>query len=303
MGRSFLLVIVLILNVKTIWAESSFYKLNGGRGEAVVADPYEELEIESVYFDKNIGKDIITYVDGSSMERPNRIIYSDNSVEFVDYSHKLLYINGALVKNTEVEIINNKSYVDVSIFDNIVDCSVEINSGVAVVSKGENSVLIKDVRDINGNTYIPLREVFEGLKMNVEYYAVTDRKSVSLIPTRVSIYIDEIYTDYIGVDEAIANSKKICLEGLGNQRKWIAESYNGEVNLDDEFLMIEECINEMSYIGEVSRYYVFDMNLYRVVYDKVSGEVYFDYNTGLSTFVKIVDVNDSGLYNPLFIVG
>lgn len=303
MKKFMCLVIVVMLSVQTVFGESSFYKLNGGRGEAIVSDPYEELEIESIHSNESTG-DIITYVDGSSMERPNSIIYSDNSTEFVGYSHKLLYLNGALVKNTEIEIINNTSYIDVDILDNMVDYSVnQNNDGTVVVNKGADSVLVKDVKNVNDNTYIPLRYTFENLNMNVSYYGVTDIKSVSLVPSRVSIYIDETYTNYESIDDALVNSKKICLEGLENYKNGIVENYNGEVNLDDEFLMIEQCINEMSYIGEVSRYYVFDMNLYRVVYDKVSGEVYFDYNTGLCTFVKLVDVNDRGLYAPLFIVG
>lgn len=272
-----LLVVIFILSVQTILGESSFYELNGGRAEAIVVDPLEQLE--------------------------NDIIYSDNSIEIVNFSHELLYLSGALVKNTEIEIINNTSYIDVNTINNMAGYSVNKNNdGTVIVSKGENSILIKDIKVINENICIPLRYTFENLKMNVSYYGITDRNSVSLVPNRVSIYIDDIYTDYESVESGLINSKKICLEGFENYKNGLVEN-NPEVYFDDEFLMIEKCINDMSYIGEVSRYYVFDMTVYRVVYDKISGEVYFDYNTGLCTFVKLVDVNYSGLYTPLFIIG
>lgn len=279
--KNCLIVLMLMFSTQTVFAESNLYKLNGFRAESIVLDPSAQVE--------------------------NYVIYSDNNKEIVDYTHKIFYLNGGLVPNTEILLINGMSYINISAFDNMPEFSVYVNNnGTVSINKGKNLVLVNDIKTVKNTLYIPLRSTFENLKMNVAYFGITDTNSTSLVPTRVSVYVDDKYTHYEDVESALLNSKKVCLKGLENYKNEIIKNNNRlEFNkeFDDEFLLIEKSINEMSYIGEVSRYYVFDMNLYRVVYDKISGEMYFDYNTGLCTYIKYIDVNSSDLFTPLFLIG
>ncbi len=270
-----------LLNIQTVFGE---VKLNGYRAESIVTD------------------------FGASSE--NYVIYSNNQKEDVEYNHKLLYLDGELVANTDVIIINGISYLDSITLKNELGYDAVKNGDKVQVSKDNVKVMTtSDFKENNGIFYIPLREFFETIGYNVDYKGITDQKSNSINPFKVNIYVDKETVETVAEEIKIAENliKKACLEGLENYKKSMAinlESQGEDINrFNSDFDYIEKSINNLSYIGEVSRYYVFDMNVYRVFYDKVSGDIYFNYDTGLSTHTVILDVNNPHLFTPLFIVG
>ena len=44
--------------------------------------------------------------------------------------------------------------------------------------------------------------------------------------------------------------------------------------MDEEFKSIEKEINRMMYIGEISRYYKFNIGPYDILYDKYNGNIF-----------------------------
>ncbi len=262
--------------------EVEFYKLDGFRAESIVDDPRKDMTTS--------------------------IIYNDNFKEEVIFEHKLFYYNGELISNTEIISIEGVSYINIDSIENLIDYEIFYSVDKTAFVKDNKSVLsTKHYKSQDGKRFVSIREVFEKLGMNIEYYGISNRKSESLVPTRVSIYVDENYSGYTEIDKALENSKEVALEGLAKFEVSLQNNLenSGEPpnRFDKDIELIEKSINEMSYIGEISRYYIFDMNRYRVIYDKVSDEVYLSYNIGLATHTKILDINDSGLYILLFIVG
>lgn len=70
----------------------------------------------------------------------------------------------------------------------------------------------------------------------------------------------------------------------------------------DDFKGIEKEINRMMYIGEVSRFYKFTIGPYDILFDRINHKIFFVIYSS-STTVKEVNINDPGLYLPIFIVG
>jgi len=71
---------------------------------------------------------------------------------------------------------------------------------------------------------------------------------------------------------------------------------------DDEFKSIEKEINRMMYIGEVSRFYKFTIGPYDILFDRINHNLFFVIHSS-GTTVKEMNINDPGLYLPIFIVG
>lgn len=81
------------------------------------------------------------------------------------------------------------------------------------------------------------------------------------------------------------------------------EASNGDVeSIKKDISNIRNSINKMIYIGEVSKYYKFTIGLYDVLLDRISGKMYFVIYSS-DTLIREIDINDPGLYMPIFIVG
>lgn len=132
--------------------------------------------------------------------------------------------------------------------------------------------------------------------------SVTDRAPV--------IYIDEITEEKpLPKEEALVWAKKICLEGLGRFKKSPVLFNRNDMTYEeiveehqDEFRFIEECIQAMEFEGEFSRYYKFDMKVYKIIFDKYTGDMYYVIRNDAET-VKKFQIDDPYLYIPLFFVG
>ncbi len=275
--RSAVALLLALTCATVVYGENEVNKLNGYIGESIVNDPND--------MDKNF------------------VIYSDNSKEYVNYDHTLFYYNGELQKDVTVSNINDESYCNFTeefLFEEL-DMVYGFEEGVLNVSQDNKVILeIKDYEIVNNKIYVPTSEFFEGIGMNVEYTFASEGKSNSFVQSRDAIYVDEEYYTTLDADTALKNSKALCLKGFENYKASLTE--NGEDLYTEELNLIQSSIENMSYLGEISRYYVFDMNLYRVFYDKVTGDVYLNFNTGYCTYTKILDIYSSELYSPLFVV-
>lgn len=257
----------------------------------------------------------ITYSDGEEIAVPNDVI--------------LLYVDGKLVKKAKVVVRNNRSLIPLEVVERELGCNVVWNEEKREVSinKGDKIIVLKIDRNtaiVNGrqvmmdtrpiliyeDVYVPLRLVSENMGMTVGYFNPAARgESVSLNDYRTAIFVDEKYEvdNLVSREDAMIFAKERCLKGLENFKKSLRENLvsNGEdpERFQEELTLVEKSINKMEYLGEVSRYYVFDMNIYQVIYDKLKGEMYFKYDMGLATYIKWLDIDSPYLYTPLFLVG
>lgn len=101
-------------------------------------------------------------------------------------------------------------------------------------------------------------------------------------------------------------TKEVCLEGLDNFVQSIedniAKDGGNADHLKETFEGIETEINEMEYIGELSRYFKFTMGPYDVLFERMSERMFFVIHSS-NTIIKEIDVNDPSLYTYVFVVG
>lgn len=279
----YIVITICLLNTQTIFG--ALNSLSGYRAESIVTDPREFAE--------------------------NVVVYSDNSMESIEYTHTMLFIDGQLV-SADIKVLNGCSYLYSGNVEKLFDCDISIvDKQVQVTKKDKSFVLNSYLKLEDGTVFIPLRELFEKMNYYVSYKGINDKDLTSIIMTRPCIYVDTFDSLNKNVnrdsDYILSIIRNRCLDGLDNYTQSMEariknESFGIE-QFDEEFVFIENCIMDMKYIGQTSRYLIYDMNVYRVLYDITTGEIYFNYNTGLATYTKIVDVNDELLFDPLFIIG
>ena len=269
---------------------------------------------------------------------PDRIILP-NGIE-IDSNAELLFLNGTLITGHEIIVRNDRALVPVRLIAEGLSASVnwnDINKEVTI-TKSQNEILLTidaSTAFINGIevdldypsiiykdlTYVPLRFVVENLEATVHYSPPISPEYIyyydtmmpispakSIVRDFANIIIDEIFnfTDSTTAEEAMRKIQSVCLEGLEifskNLRKNLHNSGENPNRFDDDFEVIKREINRIMYIGEVSRFYKFTIGPYDILYDRIDDKIFFViYSSG--TIIKEVDVNDAGLYIPVFIVG
>lgn len=270
----------------------------------------------------------------------DRIILSNGTEVDLKENAILLFLNGTPITDYEIIISNDRALVPVRLIAQELGAAVDwhgtnrtvtikkaqkeivltIDRNAAFVNEveidlGYPAVIYKDL------TYVPLRFVAENLDASVDYssrlspeftYYYDTPMPVSpantIIRDFANIIIDEKYdfSDSATVEEATKKTQAVCLEGLDNFSESLRENLeNAKENpdrFDSELAGIKKEIDRMLYIGEVSRFYKFTIGPYDILYDRIDDKIFFViYSSG--TTVKEVDVNDTSLYFPVFIVG
>jgi len=267
------------------------------------------------------------------------ILSNGNEVDMNEYG-TLLFLNGSLITNYEIIIRNDRTLVPVRLIAKDLGALVDwdgsnrevtiTKSQKEIVLPIDSSVAFVNGIEINldypaiiykGSAYVPLRFIAENLDNTVHYsprlspeytYYYDTEMPVSpantIIRDFANIIIDEKYdfSTSLSSEEAMKMTQEICLEGLENFSKKMRENLvNSNENpnrFDDEFKSIKKEIDRMLYIGEVSRFYKYTIGPYDILFDRINNKMFFViYSSG--TIVKEVDVNDPGLYVPIFIVG
>ncbi|WP_313756281.1 copper amine oxidase N-terminal domain-containing protein [Tissierella sp.] len=250
-------------------------------------------------------------------------------------------MNGTIITDYEIIIRSDKALVPVRLIAQELGASVDWNGSnrVVTITKSQKEIVLaidSNVASVNGIeidldypaiiyqdlTYVPLRFVAENLDATVRYsprelsseftYYYDTQMPVSppgtIVRDFANIIIDEKYnfSDSITKEEAMKKTQQICLEGLENFSKILREnlvkSNENPNQLDDDFKGIKKEIDRMMYIGEVSRFYKFTIGPYDILFDRINHKIFFVIYSS-STTVKEVNINDPGLYLPIFIVG
>ncbi|WP_026476237.1 stalk domain-containing protein [Alkaliphilus transvaalensis] len=276
----------------------------------------------------------------SAIYLSDRIILSNNDeVELKEHA-ALLFLNGTLITDYEIIIRNDRTLVPVRLIAQELGASVDWSESnkVITITKSQKEIALainSNIAFVNGIdyeldypaiiykdlTYVPLRFASENLEATVHYSPCLSNENTFYYDTKMpvspadtiirnftNIIIDEKYnsSDLITKEEAMKITKEICLKGLENFSNSMREnlvSLNENPNrLDNEFKAIKKEIDRMMYIGEVSRFYKFTIGPYDILFDRINGKIFFVIYSS-DTTVKEVNINDPGLYLPIFIVG
>lgn len=284
--------------------------------QKVYANPKEEGRIVANFGDK------ITLVDGREVD------YNPSST--------LLFFNGSLITDYDFTIHNGTTEIPLSFISKELGASIQWNAKEQklILQKEDRMVRLRIVEDIRiensldldkehtqeeleQSIYVPLRYVSEELGYSVSFHHRGWKSGKSYYDTNMeipvgdclvegfhNIIIDKKY-DFEGSpspEEALNETKKVCMEGYINFSESIKKQIQGSNHLDGDLKRIEQEINRMIYIGEVSRYYKFSMGIYDILYDRINGKIYFIiYSSGAQ--IEEVDIHSPSLYIPLFIVG
>lgn len=264
----------------------------------------------------------------------------DTIINFDGSDVNFLFLNGERLANNELVIRNNRSLIPLSFFSEYLNAEVSYSEKDERIIIGKSDVEIEfylndSVAKVNGEEFnvdtppykdgdtifIPLRFVSENLGYIVGYSTGRDELQRKYLDTEIplspedaivrtfpNIMIDEKYDfdNSIDVKAAEKRVKEVCLEGLDNYSKTMLANLR-DLNASTETMEkdlkgIEKSIHELIYIGEVSRFYKFTTGPYDVLYDRITQKIYFViYSSYLE--IKEVDVNDPGLFTPVYIVG
>ena len=271
----------------------------------------------------------------------DRIILSNGNEVDLNESATLLFLNGTLIAGYEIIIRNDRALVPLRLIAHELGAYVDWDGSnrVVKITKSQkeivltidsNAAFINEIKIgldypaiiYKDLTYVPLRFVAENLdatvhystRLSPEYTYYYDTMSVvspagTFVRRFANIIIDEKYdfSDSITVEEAMKKTQKICLEGLEvftrNLRESIFETSNEYPYwLDSDFEGIRKEIIRMLYIGEVSRFYKFTIGPYDILYDRINDKIFFIIHSS-DTIIEEVDIYNTALYIPVFIVG
>jgi hypothetical protein len=269
-----------------------------------------------------------------------RIILSNG--DEVDYNENatLLFLNGSLITDYEIIFRNDRALAPVNLIAQELGATVDWDGigRVVTISKSQNEIVLtidSSSAIVNGlesaldypaiiykdSAYVPLRFIAENLGAAVDYSLPLSPEftyyfdtlmpvspALTIVRDFANIIIDEEYnfSNSLTPEEVMKKTQELCLEGLENfsesMRKNLKNLNEEPDRFESDFNGIKTEINRMLYIGEVSRFYKYTIGPYDILYDRINGKTFFViYSSG--TIIKEVDVNDPGLYSPVFIVG
>lgn len=253
----------------------------------------------------------------------NTVTFHNGEEKNVGEDYVPVFVNGRLVEYSGL-LNDGQFYVQVEILEEISGAEYLATNGNWTIDNDRHTIVIHEqegIVEVNGHkedialehigdiTYIeitgllPYLDGFDFCGHEAEHI---DQPSLVRYP---AIYLDRPFTEVaIGTaEEGLLRAQSLASEALEHYtvslRENLAESGEDPARMDSSLAMIAEDIRNMYHVGEVSKYYVYDMDVYRVYVDRVSGDVYFHYEMGRATYMVFVDVHDPHLFTPLYIVG
>lgn len=238
----------------------------------------------------------------------------------------ILFINGEIIPEAEIIMDGGKAMLPLRLIAEKLGYEVGWNNKerkVTLVKGDKNLRVAIDKDDSNAKIFKDRSYVLasfveknlaesavvtEGLAKDFKKFydtnmPITQDKTIERSLRNVIIDEKHEYKDNISSDDAMKLVKEKCLEGLKNFEKVMKEKAKDEPGkFDDDIKLIEEDINRMIYIGEVSKFYRYTIGPYDVLYDRTDGKIYFQIYSAES-IIKEMDVNDPNLYLAIFIVG
>ncbi len=244
------------------------------------------------------------------------ISYADGAEESIDDDYTALFLNGSLMKNSDLVISNDRALVPVRLIAEYFGADVEWNGDenkVVITENGNTINLYMDENaiDINGSVsymdaapaiindtaYVPIRFVSEALGTEVEYSDGADLSGAYIIPRIPQVMISR-YDENVS-----ALSEDECIEIVREKLIEAYENKYGEFEplseLPEDFEWndeegLREVITNLEITRENDRYYVMPAG-FEFWADKYTGEVYTFYNGLAMTINEFVPLSDGAL--------
>lgn len=237
-------------------------------------------------------------------DEDNFIELSDGEkVEGISETYVPIFVNGELSRCITAFIEETTVYVPTTFMES------DLNMSIEALGEGIMSIAKEDI------TYYALSDALENTDWEFSFVDMNDDaiNSKALVRTQSSVYLyntEETKAEGLSSEDGLDKAKVILNESLEafsiSLRENLESSKEDTSRFDGELEQIQQDIDALSYMGETLGYYIYDMNIYRVMVDKYSGQVYVNYETGLATYNVPIDLDGediSDIFMPLYIVG
>ncbi|MDR2940664.1 MAG: copper amine oxidase N-terminal domain-containing protein [Clostridiales bacterium] len=251
------------------------------------------------------------------------ISYNDSTTEEIGSNYVALFINGSIIKNSNLVTENNRTLVPLRLISEnlgakagwdpgtkkvtIVDGSVNIElfiGNTKATINGKEYTLDVAPKIFNNYTYVPARFIAEALKSTVDYFDGGDGGGIKIFPRIRQVMISR-YPEgakIIPKEEAIEIVRGELI--LAYEKKfapytpWPGPEITGEGQLSELWVkegdagFLRHAITHLKITGENDRYYVIPV-VFDFWLDKYTGGVYVFYN-GYGMAVWKFDPNQEG---------
>lgn len=255
------------------------------------------------------------------------IEYGDGTYYLIPKDYKMVFVNGVPLKKAKVYIENGNVFLPLRQVSEELDFKVDwnqklretylINGNIKITVKPNDSTIkfneLTTQMDkmpyiVDGTMYVPIDFFVKYTNTVVSYFdGDFENSQNSLVQWQEAIFIDNVVDEnrILTKNEALEYIKLSCLDGLVNFKRTTTEKLineTGEDRFKNDYMHIEDSINNIKYIGETERFYIYEMSVYRILYDKVTAEFYFNYTLSNYEFTVKFDEYNSQLYWHRFLV-
>ncbi len=253
----------------------------------------------------------ITPVNDTSEGVETKITYKDGYIENIGPDYVALFVNGSLIKDSNVIIEENRALVpvrtvtenlgcevkwkeetnEVEIYNNETIVNLKLGSKIAAVNN-EKAEMDVAPKIYNNFTYVPVRFLADSLKFKVDYCDGKNLKITHIVPRLPQVIISN-YDSYEAISkaEAVETVKKQLIEAYnltyGEYVPW-NENETYKNNGDD----IRKAIYNLTVTEENDRFYTIPV-VFDFWVDKYTGEVYVFYN-GMTMAIYKFDPESKG---------
>lgn len=253
----------------------------------------------------------ITPINDTSEGVETKITYKDGYIENIDADYVALFVNGSLIKNSNVIIEENRALVPVRTVTENLGCEVkwkeetnevEIcnNTDIVNLKIGSKTVYVNNEKteiDVapkiyNNFTYVPVRFLADSLNFKVDYCDGKNLETTHIVPRLPQVIVSS-YDSYkpISKSEAVEIVKEQLIEAYnltyGEYTPW-NENETYKNNGDD----IRKAIYNLTVTEENDRFYTIPV-IFDFWVDKYTGEVYVFYN-GMTMAIYKFDPTSKG---------
>ncbi|OBR63976.1 hypothetical protein A7K91_11310 [Paenibacillus oryzae] len=243
------------------------------------------------------------------------IQYGDGSIEDISEESIGLFINGSIIKNAKVLLVDEQFFAPLSKlsgpleFQTLWERDIEqaiitgngmravITAGNPVIQSGKQNIQLESAPAIiNNQLYMPVSFVETLLQGSVSYFDGTDSRLAHIVDRMPHIMISYYpkQFDYLSKDNAVEIAKSLLIKAY--EKKFGAFSSPTEdkkTDSSDEKENLRYLIANMAVQAENDRYYVMHL-MYDVWVDKYTGDVYTYYN-GISMGIRKFDADDENV--------
>lgn len=246
----------------------------------------------------------------------NCLTYNDGSKEYLMNDFTLLFINGSIIKNSNILIKNNRSLIPVRIIAENLNCKVDWDNQNRVVTITEYNNIIKlkidsnfaeinekqvdldiPTKIYNNYTYIPLRFITEALNADIQYFDDKDDKANGrYLPFIKQIIIDKYHDglETLSQNEAKEILKKQLILAYENiyKEKFIPYDSVSNNELNEKENWRKFITSRITISSENSRFYIFPI-VWDFWVDKYTGDVFVFYRGANYMIYKFNPYNEN----------